>query len=110
MNEDQIVAALNAVHSAGEQEIEALRNEVFALTRNLEATVDRHAGSRDAIVRMRKKLRGQKERLRVAHERREELEQELKLLTQRHAAVLEGIAITLRMLGYGTSMDPSTDE
>ncbi len=108
MNEDQLVAALNAVH--GDQEFADLQNEIVALTRNLEATVDRQAGSRDAIVRMRKKLRGQKERLRVAHERREELERELELLKQHHASELDGIALALRMLGYGTSMDPSTDE
>ncbi len=69
MTTDQITAALNTA------EVDNLRDEVHALTRNLEATVDRQAGSRDAIVRMRKKLRGQKERLRMAHERREELEQ-----------------------------------
>ena len=73
MTTDQITAALNTA------EVDNLRDEVHALTRNLEATVDRQAGSRDAIVRMRKKLRGQKERLRMAHERREELEQELLL-------------------------------
>lgn len=77
-----------------------LRQEISQLSQNLEATVDRAAGSRDHIIRMRKKLRGQKERLHQAHETRERLETEVAQLRVQHASELVGIEIALVMLGY----------